>query len=333
MDYTSKFVGIDVASTKLDVCWDTTQGLAHQTILYDEQSLNDFLTEHPELVVGQSIMGVESTGEYHLKVAKYFLNLGFTVKVINPIITKEYTRATIRGKKTDKTDSQLIHKALSEGHGDVVNLSQLTNESKELLRLSASLNVIVHQLGQRIQSTERKELSGLEEIQRQLYDILDELKDTNERIVAKATEERSDEELYIDSIPGFAVKLSAVTHHEIGDINRFKNFKSLVAFAGLDPKIKQSGNNLNVTGRLTKRGSSHLRAGLFLAANSARQCDQDLNNYYLKKKSEGRSYTEIMCMISRKLLARIYTVLKEQRMYQPRPIIKELSTDDDLTEA
>jgi transposase len=41
---------------------------------------------------------------------------------------------------------------------------------------------------------------------------------------------------------------------EIQDIHRFKVAKELIAFAGLDPKIRQSGKALNSTDRLTKRG-------------------------------------------------------------------------------
>jgi len=326
MEHTSRFVGIDIASTKVDICWDTAEALSHQTLEYDEQIFDDFLAKHPEIVSDNTIVGMESTGDYHLKAARYFLNKSFSVKVINPIITKEYIRATVRGKKTDKTDAMLIHKALSEGHGDCVNLSQLSDEPKELLRLSTTLSHITTQLILRLQSTERKDLPGTEEIQKQLQGVVDQLREVNKMIVKQATKDRSQEEEFIDSIPGFAIKLSAITHHEVGDINRFHNAKALVAFAGLDPRIKQSGNNLNTTGRITKRGSPYLRAALFLAANVARQYDQDLAKYYTKKKEEGRSHKEILCMISRKLLARIYTVLKEQRMYRSAPI---LSTEND----
>jgi len=321
MEHTSRFVGIDIASSKVDICWDTAKDLSHQTLRYDEKIFDDFLTKHPGIISNVTVVGMESTGDYHLKAARYFLDKGFSVKVINPIITKEYIRATVRGKKTDKTDAILIHKALSEGHGDCVNLNQLSDEPKELLRLSTTLSHITTQLILRLQSTKRKNLPGTEEIQKQLQEVINHLREVNKTIVEQATEDRSLEEEYIDSIPGFAIKLSAVIHHEIGDINRFHDAKALVAFTGLDPRIKQSGNLLNTTGRITKRGSPYLRAALFLAANVARQYDKDLAEYYTKKKNEGRSHKEILCMIGRKLLTRIHTVLKEQRAYRPNPVL------------
>jgi len=166
---------------------------------------------------------------------------------------------------------------------------------------------------------ERKELDSTVSIQQRVAELIDEIKELSDTAVAQATQNRTEDEKLIDSIPGFAIKLSAVVRHEIGDIRRFKSSKSLVAYAGLDPRIKQSGDKLNTTGRLTKRGSPHLRAGLFLAANVARIHDSELKAYYEKKKAEGRSHREVLCIISRKLLNRIYAILKERREYVRRP--------------
>ncbi|PIT98232.1 MAG: hypothetical protein COT71_01670 [Candidatus Andersenbacteria bacterium CG10_big_fil_rev_8_21_14_0_10_54_11] len=89
----------------------------------------------------------------------------------------------------------------------------------------------------------------------------------------------------------------------------------MVAYAGLDPRIKQSGSKLNTTGRLTKRGSPMLRHALYVAANVARRFDPELNAYYLKKREEGRRHAEVLCIIARKLLYRIHAVLRERRPY------------------
>jgi len=58
--------------------------------------------------------------------------------------------------------------------------------------------------------------------------------------------------------------------------------KALIAFAGLDPKARQSGKSLNSTGRLTKRGSSYSRRSIFIAANVARRYDSQFQALYDK---------------------------------------------------
>ncbi|TRZ77320.1 IS110 family transposase [bacterium] len=319
MKYTF-ILGLDVASKKLDLCLlDTeSQKRSFTTIEYSRDVLEDFLQEHSEVIPKDCLVGLESTGDYHLKASKFFLEKGFDVKILNPILTNQYIRTTIRGTKTDKTDSELICKLLVEEHGDLLKLDKLTSNSKELMRLSASLIGVSTQLKLRRQSVQRKALDNTENIEKEIEKIIDSIKELSDNIVKQATEVRTEEEEFIDSIPGFSTKLSAVVYHEIGDIDRFPNSKCLSAFAGLDPRIKQSGERLNTTGRITKRGSKYLRTGLFMAANVARMHDTDLKEYYEKKKIENRTHKEIMCMISRKLLARIFVVLKERRNYEKR---------------
>lgn len=152
-----------------------------------------------------------------------------------------------------------------------------------------------------------------------------------EELVAKATTNPSEPEQLIRSIPGFGAKLAAVVHHELGDITRFKNAKSLVAFAGLDPRIKQSGSMLNTTGHLTKRGSTSLRYALFLAANVARRYDAELGDYYAQKRVEGRTHREVLCIISRKLLYRINALVRSHRTYYFLKPAERKSLEEGLT--
>lgn len=314
MDYTS-ILGIDTASQKLDVCLlSGEERLRHCQIKYSEKDLNRFLADNPGIVPGRCLVGIESTGDYHLKAVKYFLKNKFAVKIINPILTKQWTRTTIRGAKTDKKDAEIICKLIKEGYGDLANLKEITNKEKELLRMARTITKHTSALKLRLQSARRKALDT-KSVEYKLASIISQMENLTAEIIEEATINRTSNEKLIDTIPGFAVKLSAIVNHEIGDINRFPNSKALVAYAGLDPKIKQSGDKLNTTGRITKRGSTYLRESLFLAANVARRYDAELAEYYQKKKSESRSHKEILCMISRKLLARIYAVLKEQRPY------------------
>lgn len=322
MNYPS-IIGIDVSSQKLDICFIRDSQVSHPAYFsldYAESSLEKFLLDYPTIAPEHCLIGMESTGDYHLLAARFFLKAGFAVKILNPILTKQYTRTTIRGTKTDKSDSFLIAKLLLEGNGNLVNLKDLANSRKEGLRLASFLGKLSSSLKQKLTSLNRRNSQISPAITAKLASIKKDLEELEELIVKEAITEATEQEALIDSIPGFAEKLSAIVTVELGDIKRFKNSKSLIAFAGLDPKIKQSGPKLNTQGHLTKRGSPHLRTALFLASNVARRYDKTLYDYYEKKKSEGRSYKEIMCMISRKLLARIYAILKEQKPYAKTPI-------------
>ncbi|RBP96195.1 transposase IS116/IS110/IS902 family protein [Cytobacillus firmus] len=73
----------------------------------------------------------------------------------------------------------------------------------------------------------------------------------------------------IQSIPGIGEKIAATIISEIGEIERFDHPKKLVAFAGIDPSIFESGKFRGTVNRITKRGSSRLRHTLYMAVRCA----------------------------------------------------------------
>ena len=94
----------------------------------------------------------------------------------------------------------------------------------------------------------------------------------------------------ITSIPGIANTTAAIIISEIGNINCFKNYSKVIAYAGLDSTIKQSGNFNAKTTRMSKRGSSLLRYALILAANNVRLNTKTFEDYYSKKCLQGKSH-------------------------------------------
>ena len=120
----------------------------------------------------------------------------------------------------------------------------------------------------------------------------------------------------IMSIPGIGEILGPIILGEIGNVDRFSEAKKLIAFAGLDPVVSQSGRFQNISGRISKRGSPLLRQALFLAANVARQNDENLKRFYDKKKSEGKHHFSALNAVAAKILRIVYWVLKNNKEYQ-----------------
>ena len=120
----------------------------------------------------------------------------------------------------------------------------------------------------------------------------------------------------IETIPGFGPVLGAIIVSEIGDINRFSHASKLVAYAGIDPTVKQSGEFNATKNRMSKRGTPYLRRALWTASIVAAFNDPNLHEYYLKKKNEGKHHGTIIGAIARKLIYRIFIVLKDNIPYQ-----------------
>lgn len=121
----------------------------------------------------------------------------------------------------------------------------------------------------------------------------------------------------LTSIPGVGTVLAATILSEIGDISRFSSADKLLAFAGLDPSVKQSGEFKSNQNRMSKRGSPYLRRAIWLASTVAVQCDPMFGAYYEKKMSEGLHYMNVVGHVSRKMTAVIFAVLRDGQSYQP----------------
>lgn len=312
-----KYIGIDVSSQKLNIHI-PGEKLEDLEIENSVEALETFVKQY-NLCPADYLIGVESTAKYHLICQDFFVTNGFKFKVLNPILTKKVISATIRKKKTDKSDAQIISFLLGQGEGNFISKKQLNTTKKTLLRARTTLNkhrvalmLLVEQLKKDKQNP-RIESSILA-----LQALIDDMKETANDLEGYALDGNiSNDEKLIQSIPGFATNLSAVVVSEVGDFSRFPSATQFKAYVGIDPKVIQSGESL-YTGKITKRGNPYLRTAFFLAAQVSRQHDPELKQFYEKKRAEGKAFRVAVCAVARKLCERVYAVVIRQQMYQIR---------------
>ena len=121
----------------------------------------------------------------------------------------------------------------------------------------------------------------------------------------------------INSIFGIGEFTTSLIIAELGDINRFKNIKELTAYCGLDPSIKQSGKSINIKGPISKSGNKYLRKILFVSIlnilSLTRLChtENDIENYYRKKRNEGKHHYVATIACTTKLLRKIFVLCKK----------------------
>ncbi|SEJ28155.1 Transposase IS116/IS110/IS902 family protein [Kandleria vitulina] len=125
----------------------------------------------------------------------------------------------------------------------------------------------------------------------------------------------------IKSIPGIGDNLAARIIAELGDMTRFKKKNELVAFAGLDPRISESGQNDGNHMHITKKGNKRLRCLLYLAVTCSirlKRDDNSIKDFYIKKKQQSNP----MCSkaaktaCASKLVRIIYSMCKTGELYQ-----------------
>ena len=123
----------------------------------------------------------------------------------------------------------------------------------------------------------------------------------------------------ITTIPGIGETIGAAIIGEIGDIDRFDSPGKLVAFAGLDAAVHQSGEFSGTRGGISKRGSPYLRRAIWMAASRAAFCDPILSRYYQSLKERGKHHLTAVSAVARKMCNIIFTILKENRPYEVNP--------------
>lgn len=95
----------------------------------------------------------------------------------------------------------------------------------------------------------------------------------------------------IKEIPGCGKKLTARVIAEIGDVRRFKNAGSIIAYAGLDAPPYQSGQFEATNRHISKRGNKYLRKTgyeIMKSVKSNAKSDNELRTYIIKKENEGK---------------------------------------------
>ena len=102
---------------------------------------------------------------------------------------------------------------------------------------------------------------------------------------------------------------------EFGDISRFKSADAMVAFAGIEPSISQSGTEAH-NGKMVKHGSGHLRYHLLNAAGYIFMHEPIFTEFYYKKRSEGKSHRVALSHVAKKFVRIIYKLESENIKFE-----------------
>lgn len=114
------------------------------------------------------------------------------------------------------------------------------------------------------------------------------------------------------TIPGVGYTLGAMIISEIDNIKKFSNPSKLLAFAGLDPVVKQSGNFQAEHMKISKRGSTYLRYAIYRVAFLIIYNNETFHNYYLDKRSQGKTHRVALGHVCNKLVRVIFKILTDE---------------------
>ena len=312
------YIGIDMSKDNFHAAFSDEEVLIFENSKSGIEEFIENLTLR-DYVKYNTVIGTESTGAYHLLLSEMLRSKGWNIKVINPLVAHKIISSTLRRLKTDKHDAIAIRKALVTGAGytytdtpEVLVLKALVQEREALVKVRASIKQRVHthklkekasalRIGNgftRVLKVLSSEIGGLEKEMLKYLPLVQNL---------------------LRTIPGIGTMTAC----------------ALVAYIGLDPRVHESGTSIKGKGFISKRGNRYLRRILFNSAFVARRSNPEMEEYYLKKKGEGKHHFSILCAIERKLIHLIYAVWKRGTPFEARYLgcisYKNLSKDPALS--
>jgi transposase len=116
------------------------------------------------------------------------------------------------------------------------------------------------------------------------------------------------------TIPGVELTTAATLHAAIGDVRRFESPRQLVAYLGLDPKVRQSGSDEARLGRISKRGSRNARRVLGQAAWTTIKSPGPLRAFFERLKARRGEQVAIVA-VARKLAVISWCLLTREEDY------------------
>ena len=185
--------------------------------------------------------------------------------------------------------TNLLNKA-SKGHFSLEKAKQLKELAKSSIGVNnSSLSIQIKHSIKQIELLDEQ----IKEIDLKIKEIMDELNSV------------------ILTIPGISYTLGSIILSEIGNIDKFASPTKLLAFEGLDPSVKQSGNFNATIIKMSKRGSKLLRYAMLRASGLIIFNSETYNAYYSRKLAQGKSHNNAVCHVAHKLTRVIFHMLKE----------------------
>jgi transposase len=260
---------------------------------------------------GSKVWCMEATGRHHEALALEGLRLGRRCVVVNPMRAKRYLECVSPRAKTDRVDAAALAR-LGEAEGHRLRAwspepeesraaRQILGRRKALVAARVSLRQVARDTG----DPEGRLKTVLDEMKRQVEALERDL----ERALSGNRTWR-----HLRTIPGVGSLTAAAVACALAR-GEFATSDSLVAYAGLDPRPRDSGSHRGRR-RLSHQGDATLRTLLFMAARTGARLPV-WQPYFQRQLGKGLSKTEATVVLARKLARVCWSVAKGDHPFEP----------------
>ena len=310
-------IGVDIAKKKFDVASLNDGKYKHKTFTNDEPGYADFIIWIIQLFANDKpLICMEATGAYSIPLADFMVSQGYPVSVVNPAKINAFAKSELSRAKTDKADAKLIARYASTMHPPLwVPPPENIRKLQALVRRVEHLLEMIQMERNRLETAE---VTVIDSINSVLTTLEAELVATRKAIHEHINDDpdlKYRRDLLI-TIPGIADASIAHLLVVLSEHHGFISAKQVVAFTGLAPALRESGQWSGKT-HIAKSGDSALRKALYMPALSAWQHNPVIRQFCKRLKANGKNGKAIVCAAMRKLIHLSFAILKSGQPFDP----------------
>jgi transposase len=316
---TTSPLGIDISKRTFDACLIRDSGKLRHKVFPNTAAgfaqLSAWLSKHQ---VERAHACLEATGTYGEALATYLHEAGHLVSVLNPAVIKAYAQSHLSRAKTDKADATLIARFCAERRPP--EWRPLPREVRELQALARRLDSL---LEMRQMEANRLEVAATAAVSESLAGHLayldTEIAKTEKMIRSHIDHHpglKGQRDLLV-SIPGVGETTAAKLLSEVMDVKLYESARQLAAFAGLAPRLHESGSSIRRKAHLSKTGAPRLRKALYFPAVVAMRHNPYVKDLSERLKARGKCPMQVIGAAMRKLVHIAYGVLKSGKPFDP----------------
>lgn len=331
MAYTKQSIGIDISKDSFTACLCKREVSGHfvfskvTSFSNEKTGFNQFLRwVNSEIEKSTELVFLmEATGVYFESLAHHLFKLKKTVHVALPNTTKHYFSSLNVKTKTDASDAKWLSQFGTErNHKAWIPPSPITIELRNLTRYHVQLK------------EQRTALGNIKHSKDCSYEVQKFILQSNKQLIAQIDKqiakckEEIERLIYSDeylnqkvqkllTIKGVGLMTIATILAETMCFERFQNIKQLTSFAGYDVVQRESGTSVKGQTRISKKGNRYIRNALYFPAMVSCRYNPQMKEAYIRINMKKSSKMVGQVAIQRKMLALIFTMWKNDSVFDP----------------
>jgi transposase len=262
-------------------------------------------------------VALEATGAYHLQLAVALVKWGVEVMVVNPRVAKDFARALSNRSKTDAVDARALLEYVQRMKfrpwqvpgAAVMELRELGRRLTQLIQTATDEKNRLH--AAKVAGTSRTVRADLDRHIRALGQQIKRIEQAALKVI-RGDADLAEQFALLKAAPGIGARSAILLLTELAVLDRTMTTRQIVAHAGLDPRVYESGSSVQKTVRISKVGNSRIRAVLYMNALTVIRNDRGARLFYARLVVRGKKKMQALVAVMRKLLHGIWIVLQRR---------------------